>query len=111
MESDLSRYHNIDYRDRWRFEPDGMRRLTLRMIAVRIRDLPDDAATRLAVGGNGWTLGNLLAAHNYGAMSGQRHPWLPKDEITVSPEMTRARTEALARKRQRELDIAEGRIT
>ena len=111
MESDLSRYHNIDYRDRWRFDADGMRLLTLRMIAVRIRYMPDDAAIRIAVGGDGWTLDNYLNAHIFHATAGEAHPWLPKQSAVVSPEKAKARTAALARKRQRDQDIAAGLIT
>ena len=111
MESDLSRFHHIDYRDRWRFDADGVRRLTLRMIVVRLRHLPPESATALAEGGDGWTLDNYLSAHNFHATSGQPHPWLPKHQATVSPETAKARADAIARKRQREIDIAEGRIT
>ena len=111
MESDLSRYHNIDYRDRWRFDPDGTRRLTLRMILVRLRNLPEYAATRIAEGGDGWTLENHLQAHTYGATAGQKHPWLPEHKKQVSPEVEAARKAALARKKIRDDMIARGEIT
>lgn len=111
MESDLSRYYNIDYRDRWRFNADGTRRLTLRMIYVRLRGLPNDSATATAEGSGGWTLAHHLAAHTFQAMSGEKHPWTPDTSATVSADRIRAKASALARKRQRELDIAEGRIT
>ena len=110
MESDLSRYHHIDYRDRWRFDADGVRRLTLRMIAVRLRNLPAESATAIAEGGDGWTLDNYLSAHTFHATAGTPHPWLPKSRPQVDPEREKAKAAALERKRKREQDIAEGRI-
>lgn len=44
MEADLSRYHQCDYRDRWRTDEHGRPRLTLRQIWVRVRHLPVDSA-------------------------------------------------------------------
>jgi len=111
VESDLSRYHHIDYRDRWRFDADGVRRLTLRMILARLKHLPLDSATIIAEGGDGWTLENHLQAHLYGATAGEKHPWLPEHKKQVTPGMQAARKAALARKKKREIDIAEGRIT
>jgi len=112
VESDLSRYHNVDYRDRWRFDADGVRRLTLRMILVRLRHLPPDSATALAEGGDGWTLSDHLQAHTYGATAGEPHPWLPEGaKGRTSPEELKARRAALARKRARDQAIADGHIT
>ena len=111
MESDLSRYHHIDYRDRWRFDPDGVRRLTLRMILVRLRHLPDDASTRRATGGHGWTIDNYLLAHLFNATSGEEHPWLPKTVHVVTPERAKAITGARKRRADREQAIAAGLIT
>lgn len=65
MESDLSRYHGIDYRDRWRFDENGCRRLTIRMIGVRIvHGMPADSAlnTKLRGGEPHWTLTDHLIA-------------------------------------------------
>ena len=111
MESDLSRYHNIDYRDRWRFDADSVRRLTLRMIQVRLKYLPPDSATAIAEGGDGWTRNEYIGAHIYGATAGEKHPWLPEHKKQIAPEMQRARKAALARKRARDQAIAEGIIT
>lgn len=53
MEADLSAYHHLDYRDRWRYEevlrPDGskaiLRKLSTRMIYVRLRHgMPPESA-------------------------------------------------------------------
>lgn len=72
MEADLSEYHHLDLRDRWRFEEvllaDGRRvvcrKLTLRMIYVRLKELPRTSA--LALDANGgkwpWTLTDHLLA-------------------------------------------------
>jgi hypothetical protein len=111
VESDLSRYHNIDYRDRWRFDADGVRRLTLRMINVRLKHLPADSATAIADGGDGWTLSDHMRAHIYGATAGEKHPWMPEHKKQITPEMQKARKAALARKRARDQAIAEGLIT
>ncbi|CAM3433183.1 hypothetical protein [Tsukamurella hominis] len=64
MESDLSRYHGIDYRDRWRFDENGCRRLTIRMIGVRITTLPADSALnkKFRDGATPWTLTDHLLA-------------------------------------------------
>jgi len=110
VESDLSRYHQIDYRDRWRFRK-GRRRLTLRMIAVRVKHLPPESATARATGGDGWRLEDHLLADIYGATAGQAHPWLPKHETPRDAEHEKRRAAALARKRERERAIAAGEIT
>lgn len=64
MESDLSRFHGIDYRDRWRFDENGCRKLTIRMIGVRITSLPADSALNTHFRGNEtpWTLTDHLIA-------------------------------------------------
>lgn len=111
MESDLSRYHNIDYRDRWRFDADGARLLTLRMIWVRLKHLPLDSALAIAEGSGGWVLGHYLAAQLWEVQTGVPHPGRPKQEKVIDLEVAHARKAALARKRERDKAIAEGRIT
>jgi hypothetical protein len=111
VESDLSLYHHIDYRDRWRRNADGTRRLTLRMIAVRIRYLPADSATALALGGSGWRLEHYLAAHLFHATAGKPHPMLPKPEKASDPEREKKIRKAKARSRERQRAIAAGEIT
>jgi hypothetical protein len=41
VEADLQRFYGIDYRDRWRRDGDGRRRLTLRRLFVLVRHLPE----------------------------------------------------------------------
>ena len=111
MESDLSRFHHIDYRDRWRFDSEGRRKLTLRMIAVRVKHLPSDSATAIATGGNGWTLADHLLADVYQATSGNPHPWKPKQDKGSDPAHEKAKRAARARVRERQRAIDAGEIT
>jgi hypothetical protein len=111
VESDLSRYHHIDYRDRWRRDSGGRRRLTLRMISVRIRHLPPDSATAIALGGPGWRLEHYLAAHLFHATAGKPHPMLPKPEKAASAERDKKIRKAKARARERQRALDAGEIT
>ena len=111
VESDLSRYCNLDYRDRWRFGPDGRRLLTLRMIAVRVAHLPPDAACVIASGGSGWTRSDFLLAHLYQAFTGEPHPALPTSSPIASPEREKALRAGRARARERQRAIDAGEIT
>lgn len=111
MESDLSRYHQIDYRDRWRFDAEGIRRLTLRMILVRLRHLPAESATSLALGGSGWTIQDYLLAHLYQATAGEPHPSLPKESAVVDPAREKAIRRAKQRAAERQRAIDAGEIT
>ena len=111
MESDLSQYHHIDYRDRWRFDTDGHRRLTLRMIAVRIKHLPIDSALAMATGSDGWTLADHLLADVYRAVAGEVHPGKPKGVEGPNPERDKAKRQAKARQRERQRAIDAGEIT
>lgn len=74
VEADLSRFYHLDYRDRWRFDPEGRRRLTLRMIAVRVRHLPLDSATAMVLGGDGFTATDYLLMDVFHALAGKAHP-------------------------------------
>jgi len=111
VESDLSRYHQIDYRDRWRFDADGARKLTLRMIAVRVKHLPPDSATAIATGGTGWTLADHLLADVYHVTAHEVHPWKPKQDKGSDPEREKAKRAARARARERQRAIDAGEIT
>ena len=51
VEHDLSRFHQVDLRGLWATP----RRLTLRQVAVRLRYLPETAATRIVQRGSDWT--------------------------------------------------------
>ena len=111
VESDLSRYHQIRYSDRWRFDSNGGRRLTLRELAARVAHLPPESATSRALGGDGWRLEDHLLADIYGATAGQAHPWLPVHETPKDTARDKRRADALVRKHERERAIAAGEIT
>jgi len=111
VESDLSQYHGLDYRDRWQFGPDGRRLLTLRMIAVRVRYLPLDSACAVASGGSGWRTEHYLAAHLFQATTGKAHPALPKSSPIANPAREKALRAGRARARERQRAIDAGEIT
>lgn len=112
MESDLQVHCNgIDYRDRWRFDSEGRRRLTLRRIGLLIRHLPPGSATALATGGTGWGLSDHLLADIYGATAGEAHPSKPKPVKGSDPARDKARRAAKARARERQRQIDAGEIT
>lgn len=113
MEADLSRYHHIDYRDRWRRDERGRPLLTLRMILVRVRHLPARSATARAQGGTGWGLSDFLLADVFHATTGKPHPDRPQPNARVVVTAERARRLAAARARAaaREAAIAAGEIT
>ncbi|MFJ1581787.1 hypothetical protein ACIOC1_00420 [Streptomyces sp. NPDC088197] len=100
-------------RDYWRRDRGGRRLLTLRQIAVRVRHLPPASAVARALGGSGWSTTDYLLSDVFHAHAGTAHPARPTPdaEHAEAPDRRRARTAALARKRQREQDIAAGRIT
>lgn len=60
-----------------------------------------------------WSIGDYLTAHVWSALTGEKHPALPKNASRSrrDPKREAKRLAALDRKRQRERDIAEGRIT
>lgn len=104
VEADLSRYHGIDYRDRWRYDEHGRRRLTLRMILVRTRAFPPDSAVGRALGIElGWKVGDYLLADVYHALTGKRHPARPRGTRSrvKAPTPDRAKKVAAARRRAR----------
>lgn len=111
MESDLSQYHGLDYRDRWRFDSQGRRKLTLRMIYVRVHHLRPDSATALAVGGSGWTLGDFLLADIFHATAHEPSLRLPKQVKGSDPARDKRVREAKARAAERQRAIAAGEIT
>jgi hypothetical protein len=100
----------IDYRDRWRFDSEGRRKLPLRRIGVLVRHLPPQSATALATGGSGWALEHYLLADVYGATAGQAHPGVPKQVKGSDPAREKAKRAALARARERQRAIEAGEI-
>jgi len=111
VEADLSRYHQIRYSNRWRFDPDGRRLLTLREIAVRVKYLPPDSATSIALGGSGWRLEHFLAAHIFQATTGNPHPALPTQSPIADPVRAKQMRDAKARARERQRALDAGEIT
>lgn len=111
VEADLQiRCNGIDYRDRWRFDADGNRKLTIRRIGVLLRNLPPDSATHIALGGSGWTLDNYLVASLWTAITGAPHPALPKVEKVEDPIRLKRIEQSRARMEERKLKLASGEI-
>jgi len=119
VEADLSRFHGIDIRDRWRFEH-GRRVLTLRMIAVRVRHLPADSAVRTLErdGQPAWNLEHVLLAHVWQAAAHSKtpHPALASAAKRVdrarqtSPERRAAMANARQRAAERRRRIEAGEL-
>ena len=105
VEADLSRYYHIDYRDRWRFNKRGERKLTLRMIAVRVAHLPHDSAISHAVLGAqaGWGVAEYLLADVWQASSGSEkgHPARPDSTDSSTKEDSPERKKKVKRAKQR----------
>lgn len=80
MEADLSRFHGIRYSDRWRFDTDGTRKLTLREIWVRVQDLPGESriAKHYNNGQPRWNDETYLLSDLAHILSGKPHPARPK---------------------------------
>lgn len=116
VEADLARYYRIDYRDRWRFDEDGNRKLTLRMIKVRLKYLPPQSALGQVLDlDTGWTVGDYLLADVFHALTKKRHPARPKTRSKPAGKgRSRQRAERLAaakrRKAARDARIARGEL-
>jgi hypothetical protein len=112
VEADLARWYHVDYRDRWRFDEQGRRRLTLRRICVLVRHLPAESALAVIArdGQPAWELRDVLLATIWqaAAHSQKPHPLLERaaESRTVSPARARQLDEARrrARSRRRALD-------
>lgn len=61
------------------------------------------------MGGDGFTVDQLLAMHNYTALTGRVHSWLPKAVDDGSAELRKQ--DALDRLRERQRQIDAGEIT
>lgn len=112
VEADLSRFYGLDYRDRWRRDEHGRRRLTVRMILVRVRHLPPDSAVAVALGQPGWTVADYLIADLFHATGGKRHPSRPTGSTAqiADPVRERKLRSARARARARQRAIARGEL-
>lgn len=108
MEADLARFYGIDYRDRWRHDDNGRRRLTLRMIYVRLSHLPPESAVMTLERDSKpvWSVeAHLLDDVRMVLSSSEKHPARPHPDRPVkrraAPSRERARKLAAARKRAR----------
>lgn len=95
MEADLSRFHRLRYSDRWRFDSDGTRKLTLREIWVRIADLPGDSriAKHYNDGRPRWGDLEYLTSDVVHALTGKPHPARPKPKKAPDTRETSRRAQ------------------
>ena len=103
--------NGIDYRDRWRFDANGHRVLTLRRIWVLLSHLPPDSAVSRAEGSPGWTNTDVLLMDLWGATTGELHPLYPKSSKAADPAREKALRLAKGRARERQRAIDAGEIT
>ena len=94
VESDLSRFWGVDYRNRWRFRR-GRRLLTLRQIHIRLSHLPADSALAIALGRRSPT--ELLLMDLYEPMAGRVHPARPLTPEQLAERNAEAAAKAKAR--------------
>lgn len=105
VESDLSRFWGIDYRDRWRFDG-GRRLLTLRQIHARISHLPADSALAVMLGRRSPT--ELLLMDLYEPMAGRVHPARPLTPEQLTERNAEAAAKAKARAAYESRRVAQG---
>ena len=100
MEGDLRRYHGIRYSDRWRFDENGSRRLTLREIWVLMQDLPGDSRVvkHLNGGRPRWDDETFLIADLIHVWTGKPHPARPKPVGSASRLGSERRQEILKKR-------------
>lgn len=117
MTADLQRHYGTDYRDRWRFDADGHRKLTLRMLAAFVWNMPTDSAFRTALNGGEreWEISDYLLAQNVQVSAGsdKPHPAMPqpKAKAEQTPERKKALAKAKRAVKQRRKAIEAGLIT
>lgn len=106
VESDLARFWHCDYRDRWRFDADGHRKLTLRQIHARISHLPADSALAITMGRRSPT--ELLLMDLYEPMAGRVHPARPLTPEQLAERNAEAAAKAKARADYESRRVAQG---
>lgn len=112
VEADLQiRCNGVDYRDRWRFDANGRRILTLRRIGVLLRGLPPDCETARAEGSSGRTNVEILLMDLWSATTGELHPFYPKNSKAADPAREKAIRLAKVRQQERQRAIDAGEIT
>lgn len=94
VESDLHRFWGIDYRDRWRFDSDGRRRLTLRQIHARLSHLPADSALAVSMGRRSPM--ELLLMDIYEPLANRVHPARPLTPAQLAERNAEAEAKAKA---------------
>lgn len=113
VEADLSRYHHLDLRDRYAFDESGRRKLTVRMIAVRVKHLPPESAvmTALRDGRAHWSLTDQLVAHVWQAVARSKEPHpLLADAMRNQPRQIDPRRELRLRAARRRAAKRRARI-
>jgi hypothetical protein len=105
VESDLTRFWNLDYRDRWRFD-DGRRRLTLRQIHARLSHLPADSALAIEMGRRSPV--ELLLMDIYEPLAHRPHPARPLTPEQAAERHAEATAKAKARADYEKRRIAQG---
>ena len=121
MEADLQAVYGVDYRDRWRRDPSGRVRLTLRRLSVLVKHLPAESAVgRTLHPDPPWTRTHILLAHVWQASAGSKkpHPMLEaaqrgsrKARRAVDPDRRRRLAAGRRRARERRRLIDDGVIT
>jgi hypothetical protein len=108
----MARFYGVDYRDRWCRDECGRRRLTLRMIGVRVKHLPaDSACARILNGGEEpWSVLEYLVADVVHVLSGEPHPARPRVKRYMTPQRRRALAAGRRRAAERRRKIAAGEI-
>jgi hypothetical protein len=105
VESDLARFWNLDYRDRWRFE-DGRRRLTLRQIHARLSHLPTDSALAVEMGRRSPV--ELLLMDIYEPLAHRVHPARPLTPEQAAERHAEANAKTKARADYEARRVAQG---
>lgn len=110
VEADIQRFYGVDYRDRWRFDGNGRRRLTLRRLWVLVTYLPPESAIVAAArdGAPHWSVEAHLLDDLRIVLTGSKekpaspHPMRPKPRSDRANPARRAKQLAAARDRLRE---------
>lgn len=105
VESDLNRFWQIDYRDRFRFQA-GRRRLTLRQIYARISHLPADSAVAVKLGRYSPT--DLLLMDIYEPLARRAHPARPLTPAQIAERRAEAEAYRKAREAYEARRVAQG---
>ena len=106
VESDLARFWQLDYRDRWRFDVDGHRKLTLRQINARLSHLPADSALAIQMGRRSPV--ELLLMDIYEPLAHRVHPARPLTPEQAAERHAEAAAKAKARADYEKRRVAQG---